>query len=256
MSTELIQQLEYFSFNAWPAVVIRAMDGWQLRFNWGVTRRANSVWPNEAKSRRALNEKLTMVEDFYSFWRYPARYQICPAAQPSNLDTILAKRGYASDALTAVQIAPLNKVLAHTVANPDHRVTVSDTFDSRWFQLYCQTEQFSGRVAEVRQEILQRIRHHTGYALLQIENRPVAVGLAVAEQDWVGIFCMTTHPDYRRQGAATAILRALAKWGQECSNIRQIYLQVMENNPPALALYAKAGFETLYHYHYRESPAK
>ena len=33
-----------------------------------------------------------------------------------------------------------------------------------------------------------------------------------------------------------------------------MYLQVMENNFPALALYARAGFEKFYQYHYAEGP--
>ena len=256
MSIELIQHLEYLSCNAWPAIIIRVMDGWRLRFNWGVTRRANSVWPNEANNRRGLTEKLMMVKDFYSFWNCPARYQICPAAQPADLDTILADRGYTSDALTAVQIAPSSTVLARTFSNPNYTVTITDSFDRRWFDTYCQIEQIHERTAETRQRILQRIHPPTGYALLQVEERPIAVGLTVTEQDWAGIFCLATHPNFRGQGAATTILHALTEWSQQHHQIKQIYLQVMENNAPALALYNRAGFETLYHYHYRETPAK
>ena len=61
---------------------------------------------------------------------------------------------------------------------------------------------------------------------------------------------MATQPAFRRQGAAGAILHALARWGQ-AHGATQIYLQVMQDNQPALALYAGAGFETLYRYHYR-----
>ena len=47
------------------------------------------------------------------------------------------------------------------------------------------------------------------------------------------------------------ILRTLAIWGQ-LYDAQQAYLQVMQNNPAAQQLYAKAGFATAYHYHYRE----
>jgi GNAT superfamily N-acetyltransferase len=98
---------------------------------------------------------------------------------------------------------------------------------------------------------LQRIQARTGYALLRREGVPVALGLGVLERDWLGIFSMATHPEFRRQGAATAILHALATWGQQCGAARA-YLQVMEGNTAAVAAYARAGLDTLYQYHYRE----
>jgi ribosomal protein S18 acetylase RimI-like enzyme len=64
---------------------------------------------------------------------------------------------------------------------------------------------------------------------------------------------MATRPEFRRRGCAAAILHALARWSQR-HQVTQMYLQVMENNRPALALYAQVGFETRYHYHYREAP--
>ncbi|NJN44821.1 MAG: GNAT family N-acetyltransferase [Anaerolineae bacterium] len=64
---------------------------------------------------------------------------------------------------------------------------------------------------------------------------------------------MSTDIDFRRRGLATAVLQGLAKWGKEVG-ASNMYLQVMENNPGAKALYKKLGFETLYHYHYREQP--
>ena len=64
---------------------------------------------------------------------------------------------------------------------------------------------------------------------------------------------MATHVDFRRQGAATTILHALAGWSKE-QGASQLYLQVMDENKPARRLYARAGFDTVYHYHYREAP--
>lgn len=62
---------------------------------------------------------------------------------------------------------------------------------------------------------------------------------------------MGTRPEFRRRGAATATLHALATWGGE-QGAERAYLQVMAENLPATAVYARAEFERLYHYHYRE----
>ena len=97
------------------------------------------------------------------------------ARQPNllNLDEILAERGYTSDARTAVQIAPLETVLARAEANPVYTVTLSETFDESWFDLYCQAEQVSPQAAEGRRGILRRIGPRTGFALLQAAGQPV-----------------------------------------------------------------------------------
>lgn len=253
MPTDLCRYLEELSANAWPPAVVQIIDGWRLRFNWGVTGRANSVWPNQAGDRHTLAKKLALVEDFYARWGGPARYQICPAAQPVDLDTILAARGYTIKSRTCVQTAPLAMVLAHAQANPAYTLTISETFDEQWFATYCRVMQMSEHAATARRGILQRIGPRTGYILLKEEGNSLAVGLAVVERGWAGLFCMATHAEFRRQGAATAILHALARWSQG-HQATHLYLQVEENNPPALALYARLGFETLYHYHYRQAP--
>jgi ribosomal protein S18 acetylase RimI-like enzyme len=250
-SIKLIRFIEELAANAWPAEIVQIVDGWRLRFNGNVTRRANSVWPNEAGDHHPLKEKLALVEDFYTRRHCPPRYHICPAAKPANLDKILANHGYISDARTAVQIASLETILTRTEANPAHPVTISSSFNESWFDLYSQGELISPHTAAARRGILQRIGPPTGFALLQIDGQPAAVGLGVAERGWLGLFSLVTRPEFRRQGAAISLIDALTHWGQT-HHASRVYLQVMTDNAPALALYARLGFETLYHYHYRE----
>ena len=55
----------------------------------------------------------------------------------------------------------------------------------------------------------------------------------------IGNVC--THPDYRRQGAAEAVLRELIS---RCAalNIQSVFLEVSSTNDAAIALYKKLGF--------------
>lgn len=248
-----IQQLETLAANAWPAVEVAELAGWRLRHAAGVTRRANSVWPNGAVSDLALAEKVAAVEAFYCARHQPARYQISPAMQPADLDQYLAAHGYAAVARTAVQVAALTTILTNTPPlrlHPEFVIEVAEEFDEGWFAAYGDFAEEDGGFA-TRREIIRRIPGLTGFALLRIDGQPAAVGLGVVEAGWLGVFCMGTAPTFRRRGAARAVLRTLAIWAQ-MQGAEAAYLQVMDSNAAARPLYAGAGFQTLYHYHYRE----
>lgn len=249
-----IHQLETLAATAWPAAEVQELTGWRLRHTAGVTRRANSVWPNANEGDMALTTKVAAVERFYAERNLPARYQIAPCMQPSDLDSHLAERGYRTVARTAVQTTPLATILAKSPPlrqRPEFVIEVSETFDESWFQAYSIFAEEDANGLSTRRAILQRISAATGFAFLLIHDQPAAVGLGVVEADWLGIFCMGTAPAFRRQGAARAILRTLTLWAQLYGADRA-YLQVMESNVAARPLYTSLGFETLYHYHYRE----
>lgn len=251
MTNSLIHHLEELAANALPAEMVQVVDGWRLRFTWNIARRANSVWPNAAGDYHSLQEKLQTVEAFYGRFHTPVRFQMTPAAQPSNLDEILAERGYRQDSMVDVQTADLATVLAQ--AEPAHQVVVSPNLDADWFTAYRELGGFSSFNAEVRRRLFQRIATPAVYTAVWINGRIIGVGTGVYERGWVGVFNMQTHPEYRRQGIATAILHALAEWGQE-QTATKMYLQVAENNEAAQTVYGRLGFTTLYTYHYRELP--
>jgi GNAT superfamily N-acetyltransferase len=242
--------IEELAANAWPAEVAPVVSGWRLRFSGGVTSRANSVWPNDDTDLTPLQDKLAAAERFYAARGEPARFQICPACQPANLDEILAQRGYQTHSLTSVQIAPLDTVLSRLARNPALPVEVRGVLSDDWFEVYARAGNMEAHERAMRRGILSRIGMPAGFALARLDDQPAAVGLCVVERGWAGIFCMETLPALRRRGAASAILRALGDWA--CAQgATQAYLQVVDANTPAVTLYARAGFQTLYHYHYR-----
>lgn len=269
--------LETIALHAWPAAELVELDGWRLRHASGVTRRANSVWPNATAGRLALAEKIAAAEAFYANRGQPAIFQISPAAQPPELDAILAEQGYAFHAPTRVQTAALTEIIrrggaemqrhaeeeqteqagqasAHLSASASPRqafaATLASAFDAAWFELYCIGEEAPPAQAAVRQAILQRIDRPCAYATVHRDGAAIAVALGVVEGAWLGVFNVVTLPAYRRQGAARALLAALAAWAQD-QGATHAYLQVMERNTPAQALYAGLGFTTAYGYHYR-----
>ncbi|MCU0493919.1 MAG: GNAT family N-acetyltransferase [Chloroflexaceae bacterium] len=250
MTTELIRQIEEMAANAWPAAINQAVDGWRLRYSYGVTQRANSVLPH-ATGGVALDEKLVLVEEFYARRGTRARYQISPASQPAELDAALEGRGYSKIDLTSVQTATLASIQDKAEIESDYSIRVRPTLEKQWFDTYCLVHGHTGVKADMRRETFQRIGPPHGFAYLRLDGQIVGVGLAVVERGWLGIFSMATLPNAQRRGVASALLGAMAAWGQQ-QGATQAYLQVHAENEPALKLYEKLGFSTLYQYYYRE----
>ena len=68
-----------------------------------------------------------------------------------------------------------------------------------------------------------------------------------------GIYDMVTAPAFRGRGAATWIVSALIAWAR-AQRASHAFLQVNDDNAPALAVYRRFGFATAYTYHYRARP--
>jgi N-acetylglutamate synthase len=86
--------------------------------------------------------------------------------------------------------------------------------------------------------------------LAELEGQPAAVGMGVVERGWVGVFGLATRVDTRGRGAASAVLRALARaaLGESCPGL---YVQVEVDNEVAQHLYRGVGFTASHGYHYR-----
>jgi GNAT superfamily N-acetyltransferase len=95
-----------------------------------------------------------------------------------------------------------------------------------------------------------RIGPQAGYLTAIHDRDVVGVGMVVVERGWAGVFCMATRPADRRRGVATAVLQHAASWAAD-QGVHQLYLQVEEDNVPAVRLYSRLGFQPSHRYHYR-----
>lgn len=250
MGDERVQLVEELAANAWPAPVVQTVGGWRLRYGNGITRRTDSVLPNDHDERLPLADKLATVEDFYARRRAPARFQMTTAAAPDGLDGLLAARGYRSEGLVHVLAADLTEVLGRTAGVAAAPVEVAAEPTDGWFDIWFGVMASDPSARATARRILEQVGPVSGYATLVLDGTPVAVGRAVAERDWAGIFGMATLPAARRRGAATAVLASLAAWAQ-AHHARRLYLQVSSGNQDAERLYRRAGFATHHDYRYR-----
>ena len=102
-----------------------------------------------------------------------------------------------------------------------------------------------------RAAILARIRRPHRLGLLWQDGEPAAAALCVRDGDLAGIFAMRTVPRLRGRRLGQRVLLRLARWAAD-EGARRLYLQVEDDNAPAVALYRRLGFTRAYRYHYRE----
>jgi N-acetylglutamate synthase len=152
-----------------------------------------------------------------------------------------------------VLTTPIDGVRSARPADPGLVVSVAERVTPGWLAAWAATE---GRpdTAATGRLVLATIGPPAGFLAATRDGEVVGVGLVVAERGWAGLFCMATRPEDRRRGVASAVARRAAGWaaGREA---RQLYLQVEEDNLPALRLYRRLGFRPSHHYHYRVMPA-
>jgi len=162
----------------------------------------------------------------------------------SDPDKILATAGWALIGETLVMSAPIGEA----VADPDCSIEAAPT--EAWLGGFADARGIPPDRRAVHDRIIDRILPDRAFATAEMEGRPVAWGLAVAERGWVGIFDIVTLPAARRRGVARRMVTSLLAWGRD-KGAGQAYLQVVAENEAGIALYRDLGFTEVYRYHYR-----
>jgi ribosomal protein S18 acetylase RimI-like enzyme len=237
-----IRLLEQISLRALPALETVAYDGWLLRFANGFTGRANSVNPLLSSSLPAA-EKIAYCEAEYARRGIALRFRLTDAMMPADLETTLIAHGYSdSFNLTSVQVCDLTR----------HNPAISAGFHGstqltpEWLQAYRSMNDVAQHDAQTLFEMLSRIQTPIFCGWLEDQ----AVGLAVLEGDWIGLYDIVVAPQARRQGMGRRLVSSLMAWGMQ-QGARRAYLQVMASNTPARALYTQLGYQDHHRYWYR-----
>jgi N-acetylglutamate synthase len=234
------RRLERLMDEAWPAPETLSIGAWRARFAAGVTRRANSVLPHVEPAD--VDATITAVEHAYADRGLPTVFQITPAAQPSDLDSRLADRGYRLDAPTHVLVADAQAIPAGSLPG----VELTDEPTEAWMDLWWLVD---GRGDGAARAVAQAILTGTParYVSIVDDQGVAAVGRVALLDGWAGIYCMAVRPDARRRGLGAAVLRRLAG----AATGRRLWLQVVADNAAAHGLYASAGFTRAFTHHYR-----
>lgn len=223
---------------AQPAAHVEEAGGWWLRHSPGDAWWVSAVLPHDRENR------VEQAEEFCAERAAEARFQITPGVCAADLDATLERRGYARSHEMSLKIASTADVIRQTRADVGAVATrPTDAWLNAWHAV-------TTRDVSAERDLLCRVESPSAYAYAEVDGEVVAVGRAVAENGWAGVFGMATLPHARGQGAARAVLAALASWAAARES-NHMYLQMEKGNCRASRLYERSGFREVCTYHYR-----
>lgn len=219
--------------------------GWWLRHTDTEPWWSGAVLAHGARDR--LDRRIAAAERFYTRRGASPRFQVCPEC-PADLDGVLEARGYVVECAVALMTATAPARSARS-RNPAWGVRVEPVADAAWLAVRGATSAVDLDLVGVAQR-LQEVTTAQAFVTVMDADRPLGIGRAVADTGWTGVFDMATVPQARGRGVARAVLAAISNWAVD-QPTPHMYLQVEQNNAPALALYRSHRFGRVADYHYR-----
>ena len=192
-SPEMVRGLQERAARALPAEHVEDVDGWWLRHAPDCSWWAGTVLPHGDAEPGGLVHRVVEAEKFYARHGATARFQISPPACPEGLDTVLAERGYRRQSPVSLQVASTARVLEQ-VPTGSLRVRLDDRPTRAWFEVWRAASGHGDSLAEW--DMLDRVEPPGAYACAMSGDDVVAVGRAVADTGWAGVFGMATLPGH------------------------------------------------------------
>jgi N-acetylglutamate synthase len=243
MEQALLIRIEEAAINAWPAPRQMIYDSWLLRFTGGHSKRVNSVNPLYA-SMLPVEEKIRTCEAIYASQGMPCLYRVNEFNTTPELKQALQAAGFTP--FDPTYVLGRNLVLGDDVHLD---LTILEMPAEDWFRMRDQFMRVPAPDRLAHEAILHSIVPEMVLMGLFSGGKPVACGMGVVEGSLMGFFSIYTASTWRRKGYGRLIMGALSDWGIERGAVYG-YLQVEGDNHPALAMYARLGFERIYQYVY------
>jgi GNAT superfamily N-acetyltransferase len=198
-----------------------------------------------------LETKIEHCEQVYAEHDLPVIFRLTPFSQPAGLDEALAARGYERFEQSLCMSASLDAALP--AVREDLRFERPHL--SAWIEI---AAGLRGLSAERKRAEYARLFESTlpGFSLIALlGDEAIACGLVMVEDDYAGLFDVCTAEQHRERGIGTALSAELMRTAR-LHGAQHAWLSVLDDNAPALRVYAKLGFEPVYDYWYRrQTPA-
>lgn len=231
--------LERVAQLGWRALHAEWVDGWLLRDGQGFTGRSNSALP------LGPGPGLGAVVDWYRVRGLTPQIQV-PLPARADLDAELEAAGWEAHSASWVMTASTAEV-AEQRSEP---VRIDEAPDDEWLARY----HYRGGELPVAGRTILRAAQKVGFASIRgLDGRGgqvQAIARGACDQGWVGLTAIEVDAEQRRKGLGRQIVTGVCEWAER-QGAANVYLQVMQTNEPAVALYESLGFTRHHSYQYR-----
>jgi len=252
ISIKEVKRFQEFLLNSWPAEQYYFLNGWILRFNKGVTYRANSVFPiYYTGNSNQIEGDIEIVEKAYKLHGLPSIFTMHECFEPGNLDIILKNRGYMEEDHTNALIALVDEIHISEI-NRNFEYEISNVRNDAFSGLLAKFTQRDSNQQVIINEITNRIILPIKcFILVKKQNEIVGTLMGVLNSyGYVYIADLFVTPDYRRSGIASSLIAVLLKNWAIPNGAKYIWLQVEIENNNAMKFYKHLGMIKAYNYYY------
>lgn len=237
-----IEAIEQAAATAWPALETTTLGAWVLRAGDGFSRRRNSAVP-EGPLPSEPDHRLQGVSAWYRERGLPVLLRITPTCDP-EIDGELADRGLAFEAPTLVMSRSIEG------AEPVAGVVAAPHATEAWIRAELEALGVHGSMVGPWLATIRSVPSPAAFVAPTEGDRLVGAGLGVVVNGLLGVFEIAVHPKERRRGYATRMMAALHRFGVR-EGADRAFLQVLEEDERAIALYRSLGYEVSHRYWYR-----
>jgi GNAT superfamily N-acetyltransferase len=255
-SEAALRRIEEMSQNASRPERGVMVDGWSVGLSPSKAKRSravNAFYPGV----RSFEDNLSTVRALYSQAKLPCVFRMSRFVADATIDSRLAAMGCKAFDRTLVQLCSLMPDNNGALIDLNTIVDIKIKYDSTLNKIGRIVQELRGDSTEEIAALVTRWQALPlalrSYAAYDVSDRVLSHVLTIAEDDCVGVFDVVTRASHRGRGIGGALVAHALADARSCG-AKTAYLQVMAENP-ALRVYERLGFATVYDYWYREVPA-
>lgn len=245
----VVRRLEAAGFRAWPATSTFYDGTWAVRLTESFpAKRLNSVNPLDPGDDTDIAGRIARAAERFAQAGRPLLFRQSPLAPPA-LRRHLDAGGWSDFGEAIVFTAELGGI---DLTRAVDQIPIQD--GERYLDASLRVHERPASLRAGLADVLSSIRPPAAFFVREAEGgTPLAVALAITDNDLAGILDVAVAPEARGRGigtdiVATALRHALLKGS------RTGWLQVEADNAAGVALYRRLGFTEAYRYSYRAAP--